>query len=227
MNKALAQTTDILANLTTGWFDLVVVAMLAIGVFRGRKRGISGELLDVFKWLLIVVGCSGLYDPLGRLFASYTQVGLLTAYISTYLLLAITIHLLFAWLKIAVGEKLVGSDIFGSMEYYLGMAAGTLRFACMLIAGLALLNAKHISEAELRAEAKMQQDNFGDISFPTLGSIQRDVFQNSLVGKLVKNQLSPQLIEATRSGHSTAQSDHIGKRREKEVDEVMGTKPKT
>jgi uncharacterized membrane protein required for colicin V production len=227
MNKALAQITDTLTNLSTGWFDVVVLAVLAFGIFKGRKRGISGELLDVFKWLLVVVACGGLYEPLGRIFASYSHVGLLTAYVSTYLLLAIFIHLMFAWLKIVVGEKLVSSDIFGSMEYYLGMGAGTLRFACMLVVGLALLNAKYISEADLKAQARMQQDNFGDISFPTLGSIQQDVFKESFVGNLVKTHLPGQLIDSTSGGQSSAKNEHIGKRRENEVNEAMNTKPKT
>ena len=44
-----------LKNFTLSWFDLVALAVLVVGLFRGRKRGMSEELLDVFQWLLIVV----------------------------------------------------------------------------------------------------------------------------------------------------------------------------
>ena len=37
------------------WFDFVVLIVLGIGVFRGRQRGMSEELLGLFEWLTIVV----------------------------------------------------------------------------------------------------------------------------------------------------------------------------
>jgi hypothetical protein len=121
-----------------------------------------------------------------------------------------------------VGEKLVGSDIFGRMEYYLGMAAGMLRYACMLLMFMAFLNAKCVSEAELRRMAKLQKDNFGEISFPTFGSLQQDVFKKSLVGSLTKQHLSNHLIVTGADDSQTkAAGDGIGKRREREVQDII------
>jgi hypothetical protein len=97
----------------------------------------------------------------------------------------------------------------------------------MILAALAILNAKHVSEAELKAQAKMQQDNFGDISFPTFGSIQQDIFKNSVCGSLVKEHLADQLIASRSTPQKTADRENIGQRRAREVDEVAGTKPKT
>ena len=45
--------------------------------------------------------------------------------------------LLFAGIKRTVGGKLVGSDIFGRSEYYLGMGSGFVRVTCMLLAAMA------------------------------------------------------------------------------------------
>src|SRR2546422_4577368 len=36
------------------WFDLFVLVMLVVGIFVGRKRGMSLELLSVLQWLMIV-----------------------------------------------------------------------------------------------------------------------------------------------------------------------------
>jgi len=38
-----------------GWIDVLVLIALLVGFTRGRKRGMSVELLDVLKWLLVVL----------------------------------------------------------------------------------------------------------------------------------------------------------------------------
>ena len=66
----------------------------------------------------------------------------LAGYLMAYIAAALVIAILFALLKKAVGSKLVSAETFGKSEFYLGMIAGMVRYACMLIAVLALLNAK-------------------------------------------------------------------------------------
>jgi uncharacterized membrane protein required for colicin V production len=222
MNKLTELNLSLPSDLTYNWFDLVVFVFLVIGVFRGRKRGMSEELLAIFMWLSIVLASANFYRPAGLFLVSITGMSRLFCYITAYLLIAIVIKLLFSFIKRAVGEKLVGSDIFGRMEYYLGMAAGMLRYACMLLMFMAFLNAKSVSEAELKRVAKLQKDNFGDISFPTFGSLQQDVFKKSLVGSLTKQHLSNHLIvTGPDDGQTKAAGDGIGKRREREVQDII------
>ena len=222
MNKLTELNLSLPSDLTYNWFDLVVFVFLVIGVFRGRKRGMSEELLAIFMWLSIVLASANFYRPAGLFLVSITGMSRLFCYITAYLLIAIVIKLLFSFIKRAVGEKLVGSDIFGRMEYYLGMAAGMLRYACMLLMFMAFLNAKYISEAELKRVAKVQKDNFGEISFPTFGSLQQDVFKKSLVGSLTKQHLSNHLIvTGPDDGQTKAAGDGIGKRREREVQDII------
>ena len=57
-------------KLIVGWVDLLVVVLLVVGVLRGRKRGMSEELLDVIKWSLIVLVAGLLYEPGGRWLAN-------------------------------------------------------------------------------------------------------------------------------------------------------------
>jgi len=212
-------------EISLGWFDLVVAAALVVGLIRGRRRGMSEELLDVFKWLMIVVVCARFYQPLGDILTAYTRVAGLLACLTSYILILLLITLLFTTVKRLVGEKLVGSDIFGNLEYYLGMAAGTLRYACMLVVALALLHSPFISEEKLKATAKMQEENFGSISFPTFGSIQKEVFSHSVCGKLADDHLDSQLIARTPyvSFGLASGDDRLAKRKERAIDEIISS----
>jgi uncharacterized membrane protein required for colicin V production len=222
MNKLTTLNLNLPSDLTYNWFDLAVFAFLVVGVFRGRKRGMSEELLAIMQWLSIIAASAYFYRPFGLFLVSVTGMTRLFGYTTAYLLIALGIKLFFSFIKRAAGEKLVGSDIFGRMEYYLGMAAGMLRYACMLLMFMAFLNARYISEAELRRVATLQKDNFGDISFPTFGSFQQDVFKKSLVGSLTKQHLSDHLIvTGPDDGKTKASGDGIGKRREREVQDII------
>jgi len=211
-------------SLPFNWFDVLVLVVLGVGIFRGRRRGISEELLCVLQWLAIVVVSALYYQPIGRLAASNSDLTLLMAYVGAYLTLVIGIKVVFGWIKHLVGEKLIGSDLFGGAEYYLGMLAGALRFGCVLLVILALLHAKFISPEQLAAQAKMQKDNFGDISFPTFASVQHDIFYSSLSGLFIRRHLGDQLIEPTPVGKKLVEHETLRHRREREIDEVFGFK---
>lgn len=211
-----------ISGVTFSWFDLAALLVIGAGVYRGRAHGMSEELLEVLKWLVIVVLGGFAYRPVGQYIAGYTHASPLTSYITAYMALLLCVRAFFGWVKRMVGEKLVGSDVFGAWEYYMGMGAGGVRFACYLIVGLALLNAKHITQEQLAAEVRMQKDNFGDISFPTVGTLQQNVFVGSVSGKLVKQYLGEQLIVTTAAEATLAKAETLGRRKESTVSEVLG-----
>src|SRR5205814_1593027 len=122
---------------------------------------------------------------------------LFASYIAAYVVIAIVIFSLFALFHRGLGGKLVGSDIFGSSEYYLGMGSGFVRFGCIALAALALLNARYYSPADIRAEEKFQKDMYGSSFFPTLHAIQATVFDRSLSGHWIKDNLGFLLIQPT------------------------------
>ena len=202
------------------WFDLLVLGLVAFGIFRGRKRGMSEELLDVFQWLLIVVLGAMLYGPLGKVVSRFAGFSPLLSNIIAYVLIALTLKLIFSMVKRSVGEKLVHSDAFGRFEYYLGMLAGTVRCLCILIFALSFLHAKYISDAERAATAKMQADNFGSISFPTLGSLQQSIFYESYSGQFIKKNLHEQMIKPSQ-GSAPDRGPTIGRRREQDVEAIL------
>src|SRR5262249_8870603 len=104
---------------------------------------------------------------------------------------------IFALIRRRVGGKLLGTDAFGNMEYYLGMCAGFVRYGCMILVTMALLNARYFSPAEVTSQIKYQQDNFGSMYFPTLCGMQHEVFVRSLLGRLTQDYLSQALIRPT------------------------------
>jgi uncharacterized membrane protein required for colicin V production len=203
------------------WFDFVVLIVLGIGVYVGRSRGMSQELLDVLQWIAIVFCAGYLYQPLAEYAGLHLDFSLLWLSITAYLVLAILVKILFSTISKMAGKKLVGSDFFGRGEYYLGMIAGTVRLACILLAALALLNAKHISADERAAQVRMQKDNFGDIAFPTFSTLQHGIFRESLSGPLITTHLGPQLISPVAPDKKLVQRQSIGKMRENAVQEVI------
>jgi uncharacterized membrane protein required for colicin V production len=186
-----------LKHFPVNWFDLALVIVLIIGIQRGRKRGMSEELLSVLQWLAIIVGCSLAYQEVGKFMAGATVFSLLFSYLVSYVTIALLIGVVFIVIRRVFGGKLLGSDLFGSSEYYLGMVAGAVRFACILIFCLALLNARLFSAEEIRADEAFQKDVYGSEFFPKLYSAQAGVFQRSFFGPFIQENLGFLLIKPT------------------------------
>jgi uncharacterized membrane protein required for colicin V production len=212
-----------LENFGMGWVDFVVLALLGVGIWRGRKRGMSEELLDIVKWALIVV-CAGFFcEPGGRFLSEVTSVfSLLSCYVATYIFLALAIIILIAVIRQSVGAKLVGSDVFGASEYYLGMIAGTFRYACIILVGMAFLNARYYTPEEVQASSKYQQDNFGSSFFLTLPDLQQEVFKRSFAGRLTHEYLNVVLIRpSSGEGKGLGGDDPMARKRERSVNDML------
>lgn len=194
-----------LKNLPFNWFDIVVVVVLVAGILRGRKNGMSEELMPLLQWLLIIFGASQLYEPLGNWVSSMTLFSRLTCYVTCYIAVGVVIKLVFTGFKYLLHGKLIGSDIFGKGEYYLGMLAGMVRFGCALIAVLAVLNAKLFTQDEIKRDIEFQKDVYGSEFFPKLYNVQQQVFEKSLIGPLIKNNLRVLLITPTPSENKQIQ----------------------
>src|SRR5262245_7489223 len=96
------------------WVDFAVVLLLIVGLWRGKKRGMSEELLDIVKWAVIVVVCALVYEPAGRFLASMSVFSPLSCYVAVYAGMALIIAITFSFIRRGAGAKLVGSDVFGA-----------------------------------------------------------------------------------------------------------------
>lgn len=208
------------SSLGVGWFDGVVIAMIFAGFVRGRRRGMSAELLDLILWVLIVVVGGFAHVALGGVISNVTGLGLMVSYITAYLGIAVLLGFLFTMLKHGAGEKLIGSDVFGNLEYYLGMCSGMFRFFCMVLVFMAVLNARLYTNEELKAQVKYQENELGSVFFPTVAMVQKGVFQGSFFGRFVKENASILLV--TPMAPSTSTKEGPGRRRDRDINDILG-----
>ncbi len=185
-------------KLPINWFDFALPAMLVIGVLRGRKHGMSEELLLLLKWIAIIVACGFGYELLGDTLSEMTFLNRLQSYLAAYIGIAVVVALLFWGLKKLIHGKLVGSDVFGSMEYYLGMVAGLLRYACISMFILAIANAPLYTTADIRAREAYQAEWYGSDFFPGFESVQSAMLVDSFSGPYIKQGLGFLMIKSTR-----------------------------
>jgi hypothetical protein len=175
------------------WFDLVILAVLAFGIFRGRKNGMTKEFLPTLQWLVLVVACGLGYALVGQVFINTLAWKPTASYITGYLF--------FSVLKRALEPRLTGSNFFGSNEYYLAMLSGLIRFACILLAGLAFLNAPYYSQADIIQKQNYNKRWYGGGLYsgnyvPDLQTVQENVFKNSFAGPHIKDWMGVLLIES-------------------------------
>jgi uncharacterized membrane protein required for colicin V production len=209
-----------LKSLNVSVFDGFLLVFLVVGILRGRKRGISEEFLDVIQWLLVVVGAGLGYPALGHALIQYAYFPPFLGNVMAYIIIGGLIVLLFRMVKRGLGEKLVQGDVFGRYEFYLGMLAGFIRFGCIALFFLAIIHAKYSTQADRDRFAKLQRDNFGSVSFPTLDEIQYSIFYKSASGNAVRTNLSVLLIKPVPNGPDRP-ANTIGRRREAAVNEVF------
>ncbi len=216
----VAVLPPIVASAVFDYFDIVAVAWLILGLYLGRRRGMSQEVLPLLQWLGIVAAAGLLYAPFSVVVHQATQFSPLWSNITAYLLIALGVHLIYLWMKHILAERLVKKDLFGRGEFYLGMMAGCVRFGCMLLAGIALMNSKVATAADLEKTAKFQADWFSDIRFPTYGEFQQDVLVKSCTGSFVESNLKPILI-ATASPDVKPKSETIAQKSNKIIDDIL------
>jgi uncharacterized membrane protein required for colicin V production len=176
------------------WFDLLIVVVVFLGCWVGRKRGMSQELMPLLKWIAILVGCGLAYKPIADFIAATWFSRLFSSY-AAYLFLAALIAGLMALINRSVGGKIIGSDVFGKWEYYLGIVAGGVRFSLILIFALSLLNARKFTSQELEARRKFVQQNYDNDFFPSWYQVQTAVFKDSMAGPHIHANLNPLLIK--------------------------------
>jgi uncharacterized membrane protein required for colicin V production len=204
MIAAATQATSSMSldHLPFGWFDVALLAVLGFGLFRGRKNGMTKEVVPVLQWLSVVFVCGLGYEKVGQILINTAQLGKTLSYVLGYLILGFVVYFLFLLVKKALMPRLTGSNIFGSGEYYLGMLSGMIRYACILIFALALLNAPYYSAADI-AKSKAYnarwfgggETGFSGDFFPTLQTVQEGVFKKSFIGPYIKDDLGAVLIQ--------------------------------
>ena len=80
-----------LDKLPFNWFDVTILVMILIGIHRGRRHGMSEELMLVLKWVAIAGVSAVAYRPVGEVIASGPVFDLLTGYVLAYIGVALLV----------------------------------------------------------------------------------------------------------------------------------------
>ena len=199
---AAQSASSVANNLSFSWFDGVFIAMLGFGLFRGRRNGMAKELLPLLQWLALVIVCGLGYPTIAQMCINWFAWGKTISDVTGYLALAVVIFIFFMVLKNLFTARLVASGFFKGGEYYLGMVAGLIRFACILLFALALMNAPFYTPQELEVARIQARNTFGGgimngSFFPSFHDVQDAVFVQSATGHLIKDHLGTFLINTT------------------------------
>jgi uncharacterized membrane protein required for colicin V production len=218
MIAAASQPMDF-NNLPVNWFDGAVVVVLGLGLWRGRKNGMSKEVMPLFQWLSLILASGMGYALFAPTYANTIGTGKAASAMLGYCTLALATWLVFYILRGIFVPRLTGSNFFGGGEYYLGMMSGMIRFACMLVAALALLNAPFYTTADIQAHNAYVQRWFGGGMysgnyFPSVDTVQDHVFKKSFIGSGIKKYLGELLIDTAPPNVKEKQKKpviHLGK----------------
>lgn len=214
-----------LNNMPVNWVDALAVAVLVIGFIRGRKRGLSQEMLDTIQWVLIVVVGAMYYRPIAALMSQHAMFSTLSYYILSYLLIALGFKIIFTLIKQRIGQKLIEGDVFGRFEYYGGMLAGSVRFSCVFLAVLSVLHAPHYSPEYWTKRAKEVDYNYGSDFFPAPCTIQKSVYKDSLTGRSTEKYASQFLIVQIDGEEKKVRDENsLGRRNERKIDALISGK---
>lgn len=201
MIAALTQSLS-LDNLPVNWFDGALLLTIGFGVFRGRKNGLTREIIPTIEWVILITAAGLAYGFLAPFYTDTGGMSRLLGAIFGYLSIALVTFLLFSGIKKAIVPRLAGSNVFGSAEYYLGMASGMIRYACIVIFFLALLNARHYTSAEIAATKAYNMRWYGGGIYsgdyvPDIHNVQQSVFKDSFTGPYIHDYLGMLLIQTT------------------------------
>jgi len=177
--------------------------------------------MPMFQWLTLVLVCGLGYPLFAPTYTNTLGAGKLASAMLGYGTLALATWMVFYILKRIFVPLLTGSNFFGSGEYYLGMVSGMIRFACMLVAVLALLNGPFYTTEDIKASQDCKnrwfgggQKGFSGDFIPSIEQVQEQVFKKSFTGPHIKNYLGTLLIETAPSTVKQQQKKpvvHIGK----------------
>ena len=210
-----------LEGFNLAWFDGAVLLLLWVGLIRGRTKGVSAQLLELLQWLGTVFLGTLLYRPIGHWLQPHLQVSSVAANVIGFLLVGGVRKLVIARLEDGMSEKLLSGDYFGRMEYPLGMLAGLLIHAAIILAALSLTRARLVTAEEANLARKKQLAELGSTFFPDLGKVQEEIFEKSMSGKFIHQHLGQHLIEPVRYEPFLKTEDAEKKKARDPVDEII------
>jgi len=207
MIAAVTPSTSSLSldKLPVNWFDATILIVLVFGLFRGRKNGMTKEIVPTIQWVVLVAVAGLGYTFVAQFYSGVCGLGKAWSGSLGYASIAVLVLIFFSFIKKALMPKLEGSDFFGSAEYYLGMPSGMIRYACVVLFFIALINAPYYSPADLAAQKAYRERWYGGGIYsgdyvPDFHSVQDGIFTKSFSGPYIKQYAGILLVETSPDG---------------------------
>jgi uncharacterized membrane protein required for colicin V production len=205
-----------------GIFDWVALGFILAGFVLGSRKGFSHEMMFLLQWLAIVVACGMGYKAPGGAFAAWIKINPSIGYVLAYVVIAIGVCVVFKVIRKLTGEKLFTKETFGRLETPLGALAGAGRFGCILVAGMAMINA-----FPMPAEGSKAPRPRAEWWAPDFETIQTSILAKSRTGGLVTSNLYAVLIPPTAPvKYEQKKIEGYGKRMERAAEEALDDKKK-
>jgi uncharacterized membrane protein required for colicin V production len=187
-------------SLPVNWFDAAILVLLGFGVFRGRKNGMTREIAPTTQWLAVVFAAGLGYPPLAQVYTTQCHMDKLWSALAAYMSIAGVLFLIFTPIKRTFKNRAEKGGLFGGSEYYLGMCAGPVRYALIIVFALALLNARSYTAAEIAAKKAYNERWYGGGLYsgnymPDLHTAQDSVFKQSFSGPYIQSAIGLLLIQ--------------------------------
>lgn len=176
------------------YFDIAILALALLGFIRGRKHGISVELVPLAKWLCVLV-VGRLLGPIVGGWLAYFKLSSNQQLQYGYSIVIFTNLLIFFLLRNTNKEAVAGKNLFGSLEYYLGMLAGVLRYLAIILVFSVFMAAPTYTPAYRASITDFNKKVFGGglyagSFFFDLPTIQDYMFKDSKAGPWIHENIS-------------------------------------
>ena len=173
--------TPVFAALSLNMFDALILGALGWGIYQGKEEGASSTHVSVVQWMLI--GLAGGF--MGNLLGSFLLMIFGSPYWSQlfgFFLWIFMVACFFAYLNSKGKGEWKDADWFGRTEYPLGILGGLIKYFCIILTIMSILNAKHYTPAMIKADRDWQIEEFGSMLFPSFTMLNNTVFNTSFSG---------------------------------------------
>lgn len=207
------------------WFDWAALGWVLIGFVRGYQRGLSEEVLRILPWVLGILAAGFFHEKWGGELAGALGLGSIWSQAVVYAGIVAGCLLVFHGLRKWIGEKPVESGAFGWAERPLGMLGGALRYACMVVVLLALLNAPAYTGSELDAALRVIHQP-GARLYASGAEAKAGIMLDSWLGRFAREHFGSLIIRSKTDLEMANSTDAPtrAKEVEKEIEKALGEK---
>ncbi len=191
-----------LLGVSVGWFDPLLLLLLALGFWRGRLNGAAREHFAAGQWFLVAVGGGLMSRALGGLMVKWLGVTFFAAGIFGYVVGGGVVLIVAAVLRTYHADEMLDAAFFAKAEPAAGGVFGALKCFCLLTIALAFVHARKVPDP---ADPRTFHE-----------TLHVQIFDRSLAGAALEKVGAFMLIPAS----SNARRPTVGQKKNQQMNKV-------